>query len=460
MGQAGMQLACGESVQALEIIGPVREARFRAFERDLRQASFLHRSVTPAYNALLFKLFHRGNERAIPGDDDWLFYGEDLDYLTRHEHHAERAARTVIDFRDQLASREIELLLVLVDPKSAWEGRYFADYAGSRGRLEPPARKIFTQDLGAAGVPFVDLGELTVEYLPRDTHWTPDTMLAVADLTAQRALTLLGSSPEPQIGWETTPVIVRGAGDLVRMLHWPAEFAPFPVMEMRTEIVENEVSGELFRADRSAEVLLLGDSFTRVFSDEELGLGSGAGFDAHLARALGAGLDVIASPGGSARAVRESLARRSEGTSGKRLVIWQLSLRDLAADARRWQPIELGTGSGVPSPARQGDLVVEAEIVETTTIPVGFDYRRLLAVSEYRVLRTLEGEAPSGPLWVAHLVIREYEEIEAARFPVGARHRMTLGPIDDHYDLERTSWVDHTDAGFEIWFARRVEALD
>ena len=39
LGQAGLELARGERVQALEVIGPVREARLRAFEKDLRQAS-------------------------------------------------------------------------------------------------------------------------------------------------------------------------------------------------------------------------------------------------------------------------------------------------------------------------------------------------------------------------------------------------------------------------------------
>ena len=40
--QAGLELARGEDVQALEVFGPIEQSRLRVFEDDLRAASFLH----------------------------------------------------------------------------------------------------------------------------------------------------------------------------------------------------------------------------------------------------------------------------------------------------------------------------------------------------------------------------------------------------------------------------------
>ena len=34
---------------------------------------------------------------------------------------------------------------------------------------------------------------------------------------------------------------------------------------------------------------------------------------------------------------------------------------------------------------------------------------------------------------------------------------MTLENVDDHYDLEDTSWIDDTDSGFDIWFPTVLE---
>ncbi|MCP3919295.1 MAG: hypothetical protein GY711_27465 [bacterium] len=443
LAQAALELARGERVQALDVFGSIEVQRLRRFEDDLREASFLHRHVTPHYNRGLFAAFGRGNERAVPMGDGRLQYGEDLDALTSREHWADAAADAVVDFRDQLAARGVQLVLVPVPPKALVDPRF------ERALERVPAFARFAERIDAAGVPAVDLpGD--AEFLPRDTHWTPRTMAAAAAATAATVRERLGRAPQPTVEFGTRTQRVSGAGDLVGMLHWPTRFAAWPEMELEVEQVPR------FVPDPAAEVLLLGDSFTRVFSDPDLGLGASAGFDAHLAKELGAGLDVIAVPGGGTLAVRETLARRSDGLAGKRVVVWQFSLRDLAADGERWRKVALAEGA-VRAPER-GRIVVEAEITEATRVPRGFDYVLLLSVYEYRVVRTLEGEAADDTLWIAHVSITDFEETPAATLAVGLEQRLTLEPLAEHYDLEETSWVDDTQAGREIWFA--VEAVD
>ncbi|TDJ69757.1 MAG: hypothetical protein E2O39_11210 [Planctomycetota bacterium] len=257
-----------------------------------------------------------------------------------------------------------------------------------------------------------------------------------------------------------TPVAVRGRGDIAGMLRLPAGAALFDEMELTVHRVTDAASGRAFEPDESAEVLLLGDSFTRVFSDGALGFGASAGFGEHLARQLGARLDVIAISGGSARAVREAVARRASGLSGKRLVIWQISMRDLVGEPEQWARVALPEPSDAPGPGSGGprpELSVWAEIVAVSRVPADFDYAFCLVVHRYEVLAVLSGELAPGPIWVAHVALDEFEPAPDASLQVGDKLRMTLENVDDHYDLEDTSWVDDTGSGFDIWFPTRLE---
>ena len=69
----------------------------------------------------------------------------------------------------------------------------------------------------------------------------------------------------------------------------------------------------------------------------------------------------------------------------------------------------------------------------------------------------LSGQPAEGPLWVAHVAIEGFEPQPGGALAVGSRHELTLEPVGAHHDLERTSFVDDTDSGREIWFATGIE---
>ena len=465
LGQAAWELARSERPAALEVFGPIEEARLRRFEDELRQSSFVHRQVTPWYQAFLTAALRRGNEKALIGRSDWLYYSEDLDYVHAPDFLAGRTwspADAVADFRDQLADLGAELLVVPVPPKVTVEPSFLASWTADVAWPDNPAAAAFHGELRARGVQVVELGPLYRElraaapdsplYLARDTHWSPATMRAVAARVAREARAA-GVAPEPDPGrWEAVPRSATGPGDLVGMLRLPAGVEPFPPLAVEFEAVRDARTGAPFAPERDAEVLLLGDSFTRVFSDPQLGLGKGAGLAESLAHELGSPLDVIAISGGGARAVREALARRPGGPAGKRLVIWQFSMRDLAADPERWERVALRAPDGDAAPGAAGRVSVEAEVVEVSRVPSEFDYAFCLAVYEYRVLALLEGPDPGAAVWVAHVAVDDYAEEPGAAFAAGERHRLVLEDVGAHHDLEATSWVDDTDAGAAIWF--------
>lgn len=461
VAQALWELSRGESIQVGEVVGPLEEDRLRAFEEDLRQASFVHRHAVPWYRWALLAALGRGNPSVTPGREGHLYFGEDLDQVTRPAFGAvgEAAVRaTVLDLARQLDARDIALVLLPVPSKAAVQPEHLAARtSGLRSAEQGAVLRLLAELAEEPGLEVWDPGPRDggrrLEYLPRDTHWTPATMEAVAAEVAElgrRALARRGRSLSAERTWRREPVEVECVGDLPGLLGLPPGREPWAPMPLTLRRVVDAATGEPFRPERGAEVLLLGDSFTLSFSDGRVGLGAeAAGLAEHLAAELGAGVDVIANAGGSARAVREALARRERGLEGKRLVVWQVSMRDLGRDPELWVPIALEPEGGVTTaPAEPAaPLDVRARLVEVTRAPAEFHYEFLLGVYEYQVLEVLEGQAEVGEtLWVAQVLIQEGEAAPASTHQVGEEQRLRLEDVSRHHDLERTSWLDDTDS--------------
>ena len=290
-------------------------------------------------------------------------------------------------------------------------------------------------------------------------------MKAAAELLAAEVEARIGPAEgffEPDIEAQT----VHAMGDLVEMLRLPAWSSHYEPMSFEIERVLR-LDGSPWQPDPQAEVLLLGDSFTAVFTDERLGLGTSAGLAPQLARAAGRTVDVIAIPNGSATQVRAALARREDPFAHTRLVVWQFSMRTLADPTESWKLVELPeptstagpsteptTGPSLdPQPTADTRLEILAEIVEVTEVPTDFDYPECLGIYRYRAL---SGDGPvedEADVWVAHLVMKGRKRTEAADYQVGDLYELTLEPLDAHYDLEQVASVGGNGATGTIWFA-------
>ncbi len=147
----------------------------------------------------------------------------------------------------------------------------------------------------------------------------------------------------PGIGLRRRPVTVEHLGDIAEMLRLPEGLgfvAPQRVVTQRVLTSE----GRSWRPDPGAEILLLGDSFTNIYSDPILGWGAGAGLAEQLAYHLRRPLDRIAQNAGGAYASRQALAR--EKASGRRpldhtrVVVYQFATRELSGGDWRLLEIE------------------------------------------------------------------------------------------------------------------------
>jgi alginate O-acetyltransferase complex protein AlgJ len=254
----------------------------------------------------------------------------------------------------QLSDRGIGLVVVPTPVKPAIHPERLA---GERDGWEIPLQnrsfEPLVRELERAGVEVFDPAPLLAraaletgepQYLATDTHWTPEALDRVAGALAALLEARLGPAPEAA-PYFRQPVRVRGLGDLERMLRLPVGAGLpelFPAQEVTVRQVLDPL-GSLVRADPEAEVLLLGDSFTNVYSQPELGWGQGAGLVEQLAYRLGRPVDRIAVNAGGSHTSRERLTdllRADPGRlDGTRVVVYQFAVRELSAGD--WKLIDL-----------------------------------------------------------------------------------------------------------------------
>ncbi|MSR46137.1 MAG: hypothetical protein EXS13_03580 [Planctomycetes bacterium] len=487
----------------------VSEPRLRRFETALHDQSLVTRELLPWYQWAVTTTFGHGNEKSVTGLDGWLFFADDLKsafgkgYLEPGVG-GQQALAAIEDFRRQLDERGIELLLIPSYSKELLDAEMLS--RSSKGLLaapNPDLEKCYAE-LDARGLAYVRMDELFAQCradqgdpaaklaLPRDSHWAPATMAFCAEQIAARVRDLLLESPTTNAKYRKRPQAIQGQGDLLRMLGLPASQTIYPLMELTIEQVVDS-AGELVRPDPKSDVLLMGDSLTKVFSDPTLLLGEGAGLAEHLALHLDRALDVIAIAGGSATAARESLARRSgDGLAGKRLVLWQFGVRMLASGPKEWKLVQLpepdaaevdptaGTtrsalpvlGQAVgtkgkttnqirtpgyePPPEIPTDRVrLIGEIVAVSPIPPDFDYEFTLCIHELKVLQIVEGELPAklkgNKVWVGFPARVDGEDTATATWAPGLRLELVLEDYRLRFD-ENVSWQMSMNAGKVIHY--------
>ncbi len=285
-------------------------------------------------------------------------------------------ASVIVSFRDQLAARKIALLVVPAPNKASVYPEMLSARAGASGEPVSRSTRKLLEQLEAAGVEVVDLFAVFAKakaetppdrrvalYLARDTHWSPEGMHLAARAVAQRVL---------QRGWvergtarfDLRPVTVKRRGDVLQMTRVPQIERRFPPEEIvcsqvirsgekgvRTLFPGEEVIvlGDpsrkktsdpffLYRDDPASPVLVLGDSFLRIYQQDEP---RSAGFIAHLACELGFPLASLVNDGGGSTLVRQDLYRKPALLAGKRLVIWEFVERDIRYGTEGWQDVAL-----------------------------------------------------------------------------------------------------------------------
>jgi hypothetical protein len=333
-------------------------AQVNAFETALEDQSVIGRALRPRTQLVLSRWLGAGNERVYVGRDGWLFYRPDVEYVTgrgfldarqlrrrttaanEYERVPEPDPRPAIrQFKRDLEARGITLVLMPTPVKPTIQWSQLAR-GNTDAASQNPSYAAWMEEMKREGVlvfdPTGDIGQQArnaPQYLVTDTHWRPETMQRVAEALAAFVQQSVALPSIASPAYDVAPRAAQQIGDTAAMLDLPRNQSLYPAERVTLRFVMDK-SGEPWRPARDADILVLGDSFTNMYSLATMGWGEAAGLVEQLSYTLQRPVDRIVQNDDGAYATREVLRRELDaGTdrlAGKRLVIWQFAARELA----------------------------------------------------------------------------------------------------------------------------------
>ncbi len=355
-----------EGVRALDVFRQTpTAANLRAYERSLEAANWAARASRPWFQFAQFEWLKDGGGKVVIGRGGWYFYKPGLNYMLARPQRMKASGPTndplaaIVDFRDQLAARGIRLMVMPAPNKeSVYPDRLTPRAEPGRGVLAPRTQDLLDR-LRAANVEVIDLfkefdqarqstGSVSQAslYLAQDTHWSPAGVELAAKAAARRLIEL-GWVPPGQVDYSERSTPVRRLGDVLRMLQVPLiESRVNPETVPCVQVVRRD-NGALYQEAPEAEILVLGDSFARIYQRDEPGA---AGFIAHLAKELKQPLMSLVNDGGGSTLVRQELHGRPAFLKHKKVVLWEFVERDIGLGLEGWKLVPLPATTAPSSP--------------------------------------------------------------------------------------------------------------
>ena len=347
----------------------------KGFEEALDDQSVIGKWIRPKIQYVLTAWLGAGNEKAYCGVRPWLFYRAGVDYLSgppfldpdrlqkRAAGGSEWAApiepdprAAILHLKRQLARKDIELIIVPTPIKAMIHPEKLSHrYSGRQTELQNPSYERFREDMEREGVLVFDSAPVLmgakaqggqVQYLTTDTHWRPEAVELAAERLKDFIREHVTLPALPPFGYRAERSDITQLGDLAVMLGLPEKQRIFPREKVPIRKIFG-AGGEPWQPQKTADVLVLGDSFSNIYSLGVMGWGEGAGFIEQLSYALQRPLDRITRNDNGSYATREflagELAKGRDRLAGKRLVIYQFAIRELAVG--NWKRIDLKPGT-------------------------------------------------------------------------------------------------------------------
>jgi len=442
--------------------------RMERFEARLQNESPLRALVLAPVNRGLGGWLGASNSNVFPGEGDWLFYGPALRHITGPDFVAPASDKgpvaALLDFQQQLAERDIDLVVLPVPGKaSIYPERLDASLDGSVPRHNGGYAR-FLHQLRDGGVDVFDPTAILMDakaegpaYLDQDSHWSPSGMTRVAQGLAAHIeeRVPLPATGVRGYGWapETT---LRAPGDLARM-RCPGPEGMGDIGESVAIRPVRDPEGNPWTPDPESAVLLLGDSFTNIYSRDDLGWGAGAGLAEQLSYFLGRPVDRIARNDGGAHATRralsDALARGEDRLAHTRVVVYQFAARELSwGDWKMDLPLRLegpAVNEATAGITVQGRLRAISRPPAPGTVP----YKDCIV----SLLLEPDGESGlAGPLLIYAWGMRDHRWTAVAQWQVGESVSVALTPwAQVAGDLDSINQIslegDHT-RSLPIWW--------
>jgi alginate O-acetyltransferase complex protein AlgJ len=303
--------------------------------------------------------------KALPGEDGFLYFRTALEYAVggdiEKQPRKKNPLQVIKEWKQFLAKQGVDFLFVPVPTKAEIFPDKLDPASGAPlvGKVVNPYARKLLLSLAAAGVETVDLWSLFLAeraqasradarpdakaedlFQHQDTHWSGRGLdLAARAIAAriERYPWYTGGALGKRQSFTTREVSFTRYGDLHSRLAEAVKKRYTP--EALTGVQVLSPDGSVYNDDPDSPVVVLGDSFTGVYQLTDC---EHAGVSAHLARAIGAPVDLVMSYGGGPN-VRHKLMRRGKGSLGsKRLVVWIMTARDLYNYWEAWEPLRAG----------------------------------------------------------------------------------------------------------------------
>lgn len=435
-------------------------------EEQWEEDSVVGEALLPPLQSLMLAI-GQGNEKAYAGRDGWLYYRSDFDHVVgrpfldssvmqRRTKLAGSAkapqpdpVKGVVHFRDQLAKRGIELIVMPMPLKPTVHPEFLSTrYTANSKLLQNPSYEEFKLRLTNSGIAVFDPSDLLAAaksnqpnqplYLKTDTHWTPQAMESTAAKLAvfARETTTL-QEPQPDL-FTTAEKTIESLGDIATMFKLPAGQNTFPFEQVSLRQVL--VGGQLWRPAADAEVLFLGDSFANIYSLEPMGWGESAGFVEHLSLALGLPVDAITRNDGGSHATREMLAhemkRGTDRLKGKKLVIWEFAARELSSGDWKELTMDLGDkfdpGTYVPATGKTVAVQGIVRAASPSPRPGSVPYKDHILMMQLTELKSTDDPTATGKDAVVFTwSLRDNISTPASRYRPGDTVHLRLRPWSD-----------------------------
>jgi hypothetical protein len=351
----------------------------RKYEKEIENSSIFANSIRPLIQFVSYKLFGDPGEKAIMGKNGWMFYKPDVEYLHKPSVTDPRSkvvdynskpvqddpVKAILNFKNQLSEMGIELLVMIVPGKPS----IYPDLINPAIKISCNREISHSQHilklLEEKGVKVVDLFNLFLQerqldslfgdslYLRTDTHWkTRGPRLAAASVaSAVKQMSWFHDYfPKTEYTIDTVEVFRNGdIGAMTRLsdfkigkmqLNLPLEKTKcYQVFSVIRDDSGKIISRSLYRDEhRKARILILGDSFSRIYQTDEP---RSAGWISHLAYELSEPLASIVNDGGASTIVRQTLSKKASLLKGKKLVIWEFVERDLRFGEGGWKEVPI-----------------------------------------------------------------------------------------------------------------------
>jgi hypothetical protein len=459
--QVAVELGQRQDVQALEVFRRLpTQDNLHGYEKELDRQSVVKQRVQPWLQEALSRYLRYGNSNVIVGNEGWLFYRPGVDFLAgpglldqtrlrlREKELAEAGEKNpcpdprpaIRAFHDDCRRAGVHLVVVPIPDKAMLQP---AELTRRLTFVEPVPVSANTdyprllEELRAAGLDIFDPAPVRLapgepaRFLRQDTHWTPQWMECVAHDLAEHLKARVPFPPETGRTFVTQETEIHRVGDLVDMLNLPAGQSLFPPQTVTIRRVLEPSGGAAWQPRTEAGVLLLGDSFSNIYCTTDLGWGEAAGFPAQLARFLCRDVDVIAHNGSGATLTRRELARRPASLAGKRVVVWEFAVRDLALASWDVVPRPAGPPNQPPGADLAAPLIVEGTVTETSHVPRPFSgpYKDCVTYVKLHVDRLVAGTYADGQLIAVFWGMKDNVLQPAAHYALGKRLHLKVVPL-------------------------------